>query len=56
MQHYSGDESLRGMRLIDRMLPLDEWQADDKAEMEGMLEKAARPSSPLKNLAMAMAS
>jgi hypothetical protein len=42
--YYSGDESLRGMRLIDRMLPLDEWQADDKAEMEGMLEKAARPS------------
>jgi hypothetical protein len=43
-KYYSEDESLRGMRLIDRMLPLDEWQADDKAEMEGMLEKAARPS------------
>ena len=25
------------------MLPLDEWDPDDKAEMEGMLEKAARP-------------
>jgi hypothetical protein len=23
---YSSDESLRGMRLIDRMLPLDEWE------------------------------
>jgi hypothetical protein len=31
------------MRLIDRMLPLDEWQSDDKAEREAMLEKAARP-------------
>jgi len=41
--YYSGDESLRGMRLIDRMLPLDEWQPDDKVEMEAMLEKAARP-------------
>ena len=41
--YYSGDESLRGMRLIDRMLPLDEWQPDDRAEMEAMLEKAARP-------------
>ena len=42
-KHYSEDESLRGMRLIDRMLPLDEWQPDHKAEMEAMLEKAARP-------------
>ena len=25
------------------MLPLDEWQPDHKAEMEAMLEKAARP-------------
>jgi Predicted 3'-5' exonuclease related to the exonuclease domain of PolB len=25
------------------MLPLDEWQPDDKVEMEAMLEKAARP-------------
>ena len=41
--YYSGDESLRGMRLIDRMLPLDEWQPDHKAEMEAMLEKATRP-------------
>jgi hypothetical protein len=31
------------MRLIDRMLPLDEWEPDDGAEMETMLEKAARP-------------
>jgi hypothetical protein len=42
-KYYSGDEILRGMRLIDRMLPLDEWDPDDKAEMEEMLEKAARP-------------
>jgi hypothetical protein len=42
-KYYSEGESLRGMRLIDRMLPLDEWQPDDKAEMEAMLEKAARP-------------
>ena len=28
---------------IDRMLPLDEWQPDHKAEMEAMLEKAKRP-------------
>jgi hypothetical protein len=40
---YSGDESLRVMRLIDRMLPLDEWEPADGAEMEAMLEKAARP-------------
>ena len=40
---YSSDESLRGMPLIDRMLPLDEWEPDDGAEMEAMLEKAARP-------------
>jgi hypothetical protein len=43
---YSSDESLRGMRLIDRMLPLDEWEPDDGAEMEAMLEKAARPHEP----------
>jgi hypothetical protein len=42
-KYYSEDESRRGMRLIDRMLPLDEWEPDDKAEMEAMLEKAARP-------------
>jgi hypothetical protein len=35
-KYYSEDESLRGMRLIDRMLPLNEWQPDDKAEMEAM--------------------
>ena len=27
------------MRLIDRMLPLDQWQPDHRAEMEAMLEK-----------------
>jgi hypothetical protein len=42
-KYYSSDESRRGMRLIDRMLPLDEWDPDDRAEMEVMLEKAARP-------------
>jgi hypothetical protein len=42
-KYYSEDESRRGMRLVDRMLPLDEWQPDDKEEMEAMLEKAARP-------------
>jgi hypothetical protein len=41
--YSSSDESLRGTRLIDRMLPLDEWDTSDKAEMEAMLEKAARP-------------
>lgn len=40
---YSGDESFRGMPLIDRMLPLDEWEPADGAEMEAMLEKAAKP-------------
>jgi hypothetical protein len=29
-KYYSEDESLRGTRLIDRMLPLDEWQPDVK--------------------------
>jgi hypothetical protein len=49
--YYSGDESLLGMRLIDRMLPLDEWHPDDKTEMKAMLEKAARPyQSPLADL------
>jgi hypothetical protein len=43
---YSEDESLRGMRLKDRMLPLDEWDPEDKAEMEVMLERAARPYEP----------
>jgi hypothetical protein len=43
---YSSDESLRGMRLIDRMLPLDEWEPEDGAEMEAMLEKAAKPHEP----------
>jgi hypothetical protein len=40
---YSVNESLRGWSLIDRILPLDEWQPDDRTEMEAMLEKAARP-------------
>jgi hypothetical protein len=43
---YSEDENLRGMRLIDRMLPLDEWDPNHKAEMEMMLEKASRPYEP----------
>jgi hypothetical protein len=30
------------MRLIDRMLPVDEWPPDDKAEMEAMLKKRVR--------------
>jgi hypothetical protein len=42
-KYYSEDESLRGMRLIDRMVALDDWDPDDRAEMEVMLEKAARP-------------
>ena len=40
-KHHSGDESRRGMRLIDRMVALDEWQGDHKAEMEAMLKNAA---------------
>jgi hypothetical protein len=40
---YSADESLRGWSLIDRILPLDEWQPDDRAEVEALLEKAAKP-------------
>jgi hypothetical protein len=40
---YSVDESLRCWSLIDRLLPLDEWQPEDKTEMEALLEKAARP-------------
>jgi hypothetical protein len=36
-------EDLPGMSLKDRILPLDEWAPDDMAEMEAMLEKAARP-------------
>ena len=43
---YDVDESLRGWSLIERMLPLDEWQPDDRAEMEAMLEKAERPHEP----------
>jgi hypothetical protein len=43
---YSVDESLRGWSLIERMLPLDEWQPDDRAEIEAMLEKAERPHEP----------
>ena len=31
----------RGWSLIDRILPIDEWDPGDKAEMESMLEKAA---------------
>jgi hypothetical protein len=47
----SVDQSLCGWSLIDRILPLDEWQPDDKAETEAMLEKAARPyESPLAEL------
>jgi hypothetical protein len=38
---YNVDESLRGWSLINRMLPLDEWQRDDRAEVEALLEKAA---------------
>ena len=43
---YDVDESLRGWSLIDRILPLDEWEPDDRAEMEAMLEKAERPHEP----------
>jgi hypothetical protein len=42
-KYYSEDENLRGMSLRDRMLPLDEWDPNDEAEMEAMLEKASRP-------------
>jgi hypothetical protein len=41
--YYSGNGSLCGWSLKDRILPLEEWEPDDKAEMEAMLEKAARP-------------
>jgi hypothetical protein len=40
---YSVHGSLSGWSLIDRILPLEDWDSDDKAEMEAMLEKAARP-------------
>jgi hypothetical protein len=43
---YDVDESLRGWSLIERMLPLDEWHPDDRAEIEAMLEKAERPHEP----------
>jgi hypothetical protein len=39
------DEHGSGLRLRDRMVPLAEWQSDDKAEMQAMLEKAARRES-----------
>lgn len=39
---YGADEHGSGLRLRDRMVPLAEWQSDDKAEMQAMLEKAAR--------------
>jgi hypothetical protein len=43
---YSVDGSLRGWSLINRILPLDEWQPDDKDEIAAMLEKAAGPHEP----------
>lgn len=39
---YGADEHGSGLKLRDRMIPLAEWQSDDKAEMQAMLEKAAR--------------
>jgi len=45
--YYSGDESRRGMRLIDRMLPLDEWRPDDRAQLELLLARSARPYESL---------
>jgi hypothetical protein len=39
---YGADERGSGVRLRGRMVPLVEWQSDDKAEMEAMLKKAAR--------------
>jgi hypothetical protein len=42
---YGAEQRGSGVRLRDRMVPLAEWQPDDKAEMEAMLEKAARRES-----------
>jgi len=43
---YSVDGSLCGWSLINRILPLDEWQPDDRDEIVAMLEKAAGPHEP----------
>lgn len=42
---YGAEQRSSGVRLRDRMVPLAEWQPDDMAEMQAMLEKAARRES-----------
>jgi hypothetical protein len=42
---YGADQRGSGVRLRDRMVPLAEWQPNDRAEMQAMLEKAARRGS-----------
>jgi hypothetical protein len=44
--YCSANGSLRGWSLIDRILSLEEWEPDDRAEMEAMLDKAAKPHEP----------
>lgn len=42
---YGAEPRGSGVRLRDRMVPLAEWQPNDRAEMEAMLGKAARRES-----------
>lgn len=37
--HY---EQRDGLRLRERMIPPDDWDTDDKAEMQALLDKAAQ--------------